>query len=388
MNDRNAQQGTINELDFLLGSPPPPTNSPPHIFSPNFQHQAQNSLLSTSPPHLFQQQPLPTMPLPYQNQINQQSPTTIRPSVYPPTTTSPPLLSPNFLQQQQTQFLTPKQPHTHTQPQIQQPHTHTQTQQSSPTLDAISLFLKSSQADFSFDSLLTLGNNRGVVDEISHYLREKNSDQGNGTQLFSTADLKWSSFLAKPQVGIFDDKKSDSGGSTPMSLSPSSNPSTPKSDQLVPPTSVSMSSDSEPFQKSSTSPPLPPPQVRRKASLHNGESVIISKTKKRQEKNREAAQLFRQRQKAKVAELEKKMQTLIEISNDYRLSIDALFSENKLLTDQLVYWKTIVASGILISQAPSTSPVGYGLSGDIPRQQIFEELKRVTENLQMQQGLK
>jgi len=83
----------------------------------------------------------------------------------------------------------------------------------------------------------------------------------------------------------------------------------------------------------------------------DGEKAV--KKKRRQEKNREAAQLFRQRQKAKVHDLERSVNELAGSNSEFRMKMEILAFENKILKDQLFYLKNLVASGILISGAAS-----------------------------------
>jgi len=86
------------------------------------------------------------------------------------------------------------------------------------------------------------------------------------------------------------------------------------------------------------------------ARVIDGERAV--KKKRRQEKNREAAQLFRQRQKAKVHELEQSVDELTYNNNDYRMKMEILVFENKILKDQLMYLKNLVSSGILVTSVP------------------------------------
>jgi len=79
------------------------------------------------------------------------------------------------------------------------------------------------------------------------------------------------------------------------------------------------------------------------------------KKKRRQEKNREAAQLFRQRQKARVHELERSVDELTCNNSEFRMKMEILAFENKILKDQLFYLKNLVSAGILITSAPTGS---------------------------------
>jgi len=84
------------------------------------------------------------------------------------------------------------------------------------------------------------------------------------------------------------------------------------------------------------------------------------KRQRRLVKNREAAQLFRQRQKAYIHDLEKKVTDLNESNNDFRARIELLTSENKLIKEQLLYLRNFVA------QAVSFFPKNNGSSNGMP----------------------
>jgi hypothetical protein len=97
---------------------------------------------------------------------------------------------------------------------------------------------------------------------------------------------------------------------------------------------------------------------RRKNNVNNsfaGDSSMEEekavKKKRRQEKNREAAQLFRQRQKQRVHDLEKKVEELSVSNNEYRTKVEILSFENRILRDQLTYLRNLIASGIVIPNA-------------------------------------
>jgi len=70
------------------------------------------------------------------------------------------------------------------------------------------------------------------------------------------------------------------------------------------------------------------------------------------------------------------MEVLINISNEYRHTIEALFSENRVLAEQLIYWKNVVASGILLTRMP-----GYAESPVETRQFFLEECKKLSDNM-------
>jgi hypothetical protein len=73
------------------------------------------------------------------------------------------------------------------------------------------------------------------------------------------------------------------------------------------------------------------------------------KREKRLEKNREAAQLFRQRQKAYIEDLEKKVNK-VETENAQNLTkVELLKSENKIIKQQLEYLRKFISDAISLS---------------------------------------
>jgi len=114
-------------------------------------------------------------------------------------------------------------------------------------------------------------------------------------------------------------------------------------------------------------------QLQRRLSIHKEtaqEPKMVPKKKRTQEKNRQAAQQFRKRQKLKVIELKTKTEQIEAENNNLRFHIEGLFAENKMLTEQLVYWKNLVASGILITPE-SNQPEA--------RQRMMEEYSKIVE---------
>lgn len=69
-------------------------------------------------------------------------------------------------------------------------------------------------------------------------------------------------------------------------------------------------------------------------------------------KNREAAQLFRQRQKAYIQDLEKKVADLSATNNDFRARVELLNSENKLIKEQLLYLRNFITQVSLSHSIP------------------------------------
>ncbi|EGC30580.1 hypothetical protein DICPUDRAFT_92949 [Dictyostelium purpureum] len=86
------------------------------------------------------------------------------------------------------------------------------------------------------------------------------------------------------------------------------------------------------------------------------------KRQRRLVKNREAAQLFRQRQKAYIQDLEKKVSDLTGTNSEFRARVELLNSENKLIREQLLYLRNFVTQAVSFSfpkGAPgSNSPTG------------------------------
>jgi len=80
-----------------------------------------------------------------------------------------------------------------------------------------------------------------------------------------------------------------------------------------------------------------------------------SKRQRRLVKNREAAQLFRQRQKAYIQNLEKKVNDLNFENQQHRSKVELLTTENRLLSDQLTYLRSFI-SGVISIAFPNGQP--------------------------------
>jgi hypothetical protein len=78
----------------------------------------------------------------------------------------------------------------------------------------------------------------------------------------------------------------------------------------------------------------------------NEESGNIDKRQKRLVKNRQAAQLFRKRQKQYISDLEAKVADVTNRNIGLTAKVDVLAAENKLLKDQLCYLRTFVVSAL------------------------------------------
>ena len=102
-------------------------------------------------------------------------------------------------------------------------------------------------------------------------------------------------------------------------------------------------------------------------SSSNSEDEGLSqgeKKRKRQErlvKNREAAQLFRQRQKTYIQDLEKKVDALVSENQQFTSKTELLLSENNLLRDQLTYLR-----GFMSSVMSMASPLTGKMPLDLP----------------------
>jgi len=85
------------------------------------------------------------------------------------------------------------------------------------------------------------------------------------------------------------------------------------------------------------------------------------KRQRRLVKNREAAQLFRQRQKAYIQDLERKVTELTSHNNDARARIELLSSENKLIKEQLLYLRNFITQAVSFTfpKSGGSSPSGY-----------------------------
>lgn len=86
------------------------------------------------------------------------------------------------------------------------------------------------------------------------------------------------------------------------------------------------------------------------------------KRQRRLVKNREAAQLFRQRQKAYIQDLEKKVADLSATNNDFRARVELLNSENKLIKEQLLYLRNFITQAVSFSFPKSPGEEGSAAS--------------------------
>jgi len=133
----------------------------------------------------------------------------------------------------------------------------------------------------------------------------------------------------------------------------------------TPPISISPAKSDSGFDSSSPKRKLNSPHKADSSEASN-QSTEDEKTMKRQRrlvKNREAAQLFRQRQKAYIQDLEKKVQDLGATNNDYRARVELLNSENKLIKEQLLYLRNFVTQAVSHSFPKGTSPPGMPAIG-------------------------
>eukprot|EP01133_Synstelium_polycarpum_P014172 gene14172-16704_t len=91
----------------------------------------------------------------------------------------------------------------------------------------------------------------------------------------------------------------------------------------------------------------------------NPEEEKHQKRQRRLVKNREAAQLFRQRQKAYIQDLEKKVSDLTSSNSEFRARVELLGSENKLIREQMGYLRNFITQAVSFSfpkQGGSGSP--------------------------------
>jgi len=101
--------------------------------------------------------------------------------------------------------------------------------------------------------------------------------------------------------------------------------------------------------------------------LENDGDESQAKRNRRLVKNREAAQLFRQRQKAYIGDLEQKVDKLSTENVALQSKVDLLSAENKLIKEQLGYLRNF------ISQVTMTLPFPY--SQQMPREAAFGRSK-------------
>jgi hypothetical protein len=210
---------------------------------------------------------------------------------------------------------------------------------------------------------------KGMPEGIYSYLNTNMNSKNNGDDadrgLPSSlaghsydSRFKWANNLDDAQSSF---KAKANGDPSVLSLSPTDNmPNTSYSNHVGAMSNLSGSINAQGTISESRS-PLSDAEKRRPShdiNIVDGDKAV--KKRRRQEKNREAAQLFRQRQKAKVHELERAVDDLTCNNSEYRMKMEILAFENKILKDQLFYLKNLVSSGILITSMPSVpafSPV-------------------------------
>ena len=103
-----------------------------------------------------------------------------------------------------------------------------------------------------------------------------------------------------------------------------------------------------------------------------------SKRQRRLVKNREAAQLFRQRQKAYIQNLEKKVNDLNFENQQHRSKVELLTTENRLLADQLTYLRTFI-SGVISIAFPNGQP--HNLAAMLPPFDMPNPMPRGNPNM-------
>ncbi len=112
-------------------------------------------------------------------------------------------------------------------------------------------------------------------------------------------------------------------------------------------------------------------------------------------KNRQAAQLFRKRQKEYIADLENKVAEVTNKNIALMAKVDVLASENKLVKDQLAFLRTFVVGALQSAFTPGKFQEMQDQLGDIglnkPQQQQQQQQKDEKDasskllNLQFQQ---
>jgi hypothetical protein len=89
------------------------------------------------------------------------------------------------------------------------------------------------------------------------------------------------------------------------------------------------------------------------------EEKLLMKKQRRLVKNREAAQLFRQRQKEYISNLELKAAELTTANTEANARVELLASENKLMKEQLIYLRNFMKQAVAYSfPLATTMPMG------------------------------
>jgi len=100
---------------------------------------------------------------------------------------------------------------------------------------------------------------------------------------------------------------------------------------------------------------------------HEETNEVQAKRTRRLVKNREAAQLFRQRQKAYIGDLEQKVDKLSTENVTLQSKVDLLSAENKLIKEQLGYLRNFISQVTMTLPGPFNQP--------IPRETAFSRNK-------------
>eukprot|EP01098_Paradermamoeba_levis_P010110 TRINITY_DN4232_c0_g1_i1.p1 TRINITY_DN4232_c0_g1~~TRINITY_DN4232_c0_g1_i1.p1 ORF type:complete len:136 (+),score=32.09 TRINITY_DN4232_c0_g1_i1:46-408(+) len=79
------------------------------------------------------------------------------------------------------------------------------------------------------------------------------------------------------------------------------------------------------------------------------EEMKNMKRQKRLEKNREAAQQFRQRQREYITDLEGRVSVLNVTNSEYKIKLESLDAENKILKDQLSYLRSFIGQAVSVA---------------------------------------
>eukprot|EP01119_Soliformovum_irregulare_P008613 TRINITY_DN21718_c0_g1_i1.p1 TRINITY_DN21718_c0_g1~~TRINITY_DN21718_c0_g1_i1.p1 ORF type:complete len:275 (-),score=61.96 TRINITY_DN21718_c0_g1_i1:31-762(-) len=105
------------------------------------------------------------------------------------------------------------------------------------------------------------------------------------------------------------------------------------------------------------------------------------KEKSRLIKNREAAQLFRQRQKAYIQDLETKVNTVTTENADNKAKLELLRSENKLIKEQLAYLRNFISQAIAFSYPLQNQTQAMHVQQMVQSMQNLQNMQQMMQNL-------
>jgi hypothetical protein len=127
-------------------------------------------------------------------------------------------------------------------------------------------------------------------------------------------------------------------------------------------------SNSKKKRKTSSEPSSENPEVDLEKEPNDDEAKETkdAKRERRLERNREAAQQFRQRQKTYIQDLETKVSTLTNENSEFRAKVEILNSENKLIKEQLTYLRQFISQAIALTFPSFAGPPGAGIQPPPP----------------------